>query len=747
MSDESGGENPFLHDPPTDFRAVERIEREAAREQVADLREAIRHHDRRYYVDADPEIADRTYDALFERLRRLEEAFEMEAETSPTARVGGPVADELDTVEHVAPMLSIDSSGDADDVRAFAEGVRDRAGPAAGGTGGTGNAAGDGDSGGERTLDEYGTGDGGEGDTESGGERGEANAGDESAARFVCEPKFDGISVEVVYEEGEYVRAATRGDGERGEDITENVRVIPSIPSRLADGAPDFLAVRAEIFMPREAFREYNADRVARDEDPFANPRNAVAGTVRQLDSRIVAERPLSCFFFDTVDSSRAFETRTEMYDLFREWGLRVTDRIETTDDIEQFVDYRDALLDERDDLPYEVDGAVVKVNDIDTCDRLGATSRAPRWAFAHKLPARSGETPIRSVTVQIGRTGRATPVAMLSPVDVGGVTVSRASLHNPVQMGELGVGPGDVIEVARAGDVIPHVEGVVTSNSGAKTFDFPDRCPACDSAIERDGPLAYCTGGTACPRQLVGALAHYASRSALDIEGLGDERVEQLVETDTVESVPDLYDLDPGELADMEGWGERSAENLVAELRDKMTPPLSDFLVALGIPDVGPTTARALAREFGSVEALADADEESLRAVDDIGPAVAEGIWGFFADERNRETVDRLLDEAGIRPRAPAETGGDALDGLTFVFTGTLSEMTREEAETLVERHGANATGSVSGNTDRLVAGENPGASKTNAAAEEGVPRLDERGFRDLLAEAGIEAGAEATS
>ena len=676
-------DNPYVEAPDTDFAPAAGLSEEQAREQAELLREAIRYHDHRYYVEADPLVGDRTYDALFARLRELEEAFDLDREGSPTQRVGGEPVDELDTVEHVAPMLSVGQSGEAADVRAFDERVR--------------------------------------------GEVGEVE--------YFCEPKFDGLSVEVVYEDGRYERAATRGDGEVGDDVTAQVRTIPSVPERLRGDYPDRLAVRGEVYMPREAFQEYNRERVERGEDPFANPRNAAAGTLRQLDPAVVADRPLAVFFFSVLASTVGFATSAGVYERLPAWGLRTTDRAELVEDVEAAIDYRDRLLAARDQLDFEVDGVVLKVNDRAACERLGTTSRAPRWAFAYKFPARSGETTVRDIVVQVGRTGRLTPVALLDPVEVSGVQVSRASLHNPEEIRRLGVGVGDEVRVERAGDVIPDVVEVLDGGNGH--FEFPETCPACGSPVEREGPLAFCTGGLACPAQLERAIEYYASREALEIEGLGEKAVEQLVEAGLVESLPDLYELTVGDLQELEGWGETSAENLVREIAATAEPALADFLTALGIPEVGDTTARALAKAFGTFEGVRAATTAELQEVEDVGPTVASEVRDFFDSEQNAAVIDGLLEH--VDPQPVDTGGGEALAGETFVFTGALERFTRGEAQELVERHGGSATGSVSGNTDYLVVGGNPGRTKRDDAEAEGVPQLEEAAFLELLAERGI--------
>ncbi|RXK50284.1 NAD-dependent DNA ligase LigA [Halorientalis pallida] len=688
MDADAPADNPYVTDPDTDFAPVATIDGSRAREQARQLREAIRYHDYRYYVETDPVIGDRTYDALFSRLQDLEDALDLETEDSPTRRVGGEPVDELESVEHVAPMLSIDQSGEADEVREFDERVRD----------------------------------------------GLADSDWGKDLQYVCEPKFDGLSVEIVYEDGQYQRAATRGDGVEGDDVTENVRTIPSVPQRLRGDYPEFLAVRGEVYMPKEAFREYNKERVERGEDAFANPRNAAAGTLRQLDPSITAERPLSVYFFGVLDASERTDSQQADLEAFQEWGLRVAEEVEVVDDVEAAIDYRDAMLDGREELPYEIDGVVVKVDGREARDILGATSRHPRWAFAYKFPAREEVTRVTDIVVQVGRTGRLTPVALLDPVEVSGVTVSRASLHNPEEIERLGVGVGDSVRVKRAGDVIPDVSAVVEDRTESH-FSFPDHCPACDSAVERDGPMAYCTGGLACPAQLERAIEHYASRAGLDIEGLGPERIDQLMDAGLVEGLPDLYALDRAALADLEGWGETSAENLLAEIEAAREPPLPDFLAAIGVPEVGPSTAKSLAREFGDLDAVMDADADELQTVDDVGPTVAREIREFFASEHNREVIEQLRDR-GVDPQPVEVDGGDELDGLTFVCTGSLDEFTRSEAQELVENHGGSATSSVSGNTDYLVVGENPGTNKREDADAEDVPEIDEDQFLALLEE-----------
>ena len=638
-------DNPYVGDPPFEFDPIDTLDESAAETEVGLLREAIRYHDHRYYRLADPVISDRAYDRLFSRLETLEEAFDLPSETSPTQRVGGEPLEELETVEHVRPMLSIDSSGSEPEVREFDERVRNRL-----------------------AETEY-----------------------DGPIEYLCEPKFDGLSVELVYEDGVLQRASTRGDGEYGDDVTANVRTIRSVPLELRGDYPPFLAVRGEVFMPKAAFQAYNRERIERGDDPFANPRNAAAGTLRKLDPSITAERPLDCFVFDVLDDGGyGFETRLEEYRTVESWGFRTDEHTRLVEDIDGAIAFRDAMLDRRDGLDYEIDGTVIKLDRVDACDRLGSTARAPRWAFAYKFPARTEVTTVRDIVVQVGRTGRITPVALLDPVEVSGVEVSRATLHNPDQIEELGVGIGDTVQIKRAGDVIPYVETVADGDED-EWFELPGRCPVCDSPIERDGPLAFCTGGIGCPAQLRRTIRHYASRSGLDIEGLGEKAVDQLMHAGLVETLPDLYTLSEADLAALDGWGETSARNLLSELGAATDPPLADFLSALGVPGVGEATAGDIARHFGTLEALLDATADELQDVEGIGPNTAAEIERFFETDRNRAILEGLR-ERGVTPQS-AKTAGSALEGLTFAFTGSLEGMTRAEAQELIERHGGSAT------------------------------------------------------
>ncbi|WP_251330152.1 NAD-dependent DNA ligase LigA [Haloplanus pelagicus] len=676
---EAPEDNPYVRDPDTSFAPVEEIEEETAREQVRDLRAAIEYHDYRYYVVNDPVVADRTYDALFDRLAELEEAFDLHDENSPTRRVGGEPLDELETVAHVAPLLSLQSAGDADEIRAFDRRIRETVGE----------------------------------------------------VTYSAEPKFDGFSVEVVYEDSAFERAVTRGDGQEGEDVSANVRTIGSVPLHL-DGAPDVLAVRGEVYMPRSGFVDLNERRMERGEEPFANPRNAAAGTVRLLDPSTVADRPLDVFFYDVIETSADLDSQREAFDLLRGLGFRVNDETTDVGDVEAVIDYRDRLMAERDDLEYEIDGVVAKVVDFAKRERLGSTARHPRWAFAYKFPPRTGETAVERIVVQVGRTGKLTPVALLDPVDLQGVTISRATLHNAAQVDDLGVHEGATVRIERAGDVIPEVVEVVAdadADRAAGDFAMPDTCPVCDGDVVREGEHHYCTNAS-CPAQLRRSLQHFCSRDAMDIEGVGAAAADQLVEAGLVESLADLYTLDAADLAALDGWGERSAENLLAELEASKAVDLGTFVYALGIRHVGTERARALAAAF-SLDELLDASVEALRDVEDVGPEVAASVASYFDTEANVETVERLL-EAGVDPER--RDRDDELDGLTVVFTGSVPGYTRSELTELLETHGANVTSSVSGATDYLVVGENPGQRKRERADEEGVETLGLAAFEERI-------------
>jgi len=676
---------------------VEELDREDAEERVEELRDEIRRHDRLYYVENAPEISDAEYDRLFEELVALEEAFpELRASDSPTQRVGAEPVDALPTIEHAAPMLSLASSQEEEELRNFHDRVL-------------------------RGL--------GEGDV-----------------RYTLEPKLDGASIELVYREGELARAVTRGDGRRGEGVTENVRTVRAVPLRLRDAdrpVPAELAVRGEIFMRIGAFERLNQRLMEQGREPFANPRNAAAGSLRQLDSRVTAERPLDLYAYQIlhpsdVPAELGLETQWEVLEALREWGLPVNDRSVRTEDLEEVVAYHHELAaGGRDELDYEIDGVVLKLDALARRAELGSTSRHPRWAFAYKF---------EHIVASVGRTGRVTPIAMLRPVDVGGVTVSRANLHNIEQVRELDVREGDRVRVQRAGDVIPQVVEVVEEGEEGERggpFEMPAECPSCGTDLVRRGPYTLCPNSFECPAQLAGRIEHFASRDALDIEGLGEEAAKLLVAEGLVVQLPDLFELEAEDLVELEGFAEKSATNLVEAIERSSETELARFLVGLGIPEVGTAVARDLGRWFGSFEAVRTASEEELREVEGVGPKMAEAIRSFFDEPRNRGVLDELAGAVTLvdegEGRREREAGELPLDGFRFVFTGALQRFTRREARGLVEEAGARATSSVSGETDFVVVGEDPG-SKADDAAELGVETLDEEAFVAMLREKGIE-------
>ncbi len=549
--------------------------------------------------------------------------------------------------------------------------------------------------------------------------------------------------MELVYEEGRLARAATRGDGYRGEGVTANVRTIPTVPLRLRDDrrpVPPFLSVRAEVIMRIGAFEALNQRLVEEGRTPFANPRNAAAGSLRQLDPRITAERPLEIYVFDLLAGDGDVSTHWQTLRALRDWGLRVNELERRADSVEEILAFHAELEAGRDDLDYEIDGVVVKLDDLALRERLGATSHHPRWAFAHKFPPRREVTRVLGIAPSVGRTGAVTPIALLRPVDIGGVTVSRASLHNREQVRRLDVREGDRVRIQRAGDVIPQVVERIEEEGRERAAEWrmPERCPSCGAELVERGPYTVCPNGFECPAQLAGRIQHFGSRAALDIAGLGAETSALLVETGLVRRLPDLFLLGPEQLMELEGFAEVSAGKLVSAIhRAARNLRLERFVYGLGIPEVGAAVARALARHFRSFRALREADEEALQEVDGVGPIMAAQIADFFRESRNAELLDDLLSHVSLaEPEGPpgAEAAGPApLEGLRFVFTGELERWRRREAEELVERLGGRATSAVSGQTDYLVAGANAG-SKLEKARELEVELLDEAGFAALL-------------
>jgi len=682
------------------------------KQRVEKLREQIRYHNYRYYVLDDPEIPDAEYDRMMRELQQLEAAHpELVTPDSPTQRVGAQPLDGFGEVRHEIPMLSLDNAFSDEELAEFDRRVRERL---------------------EIEVVEY-----------------------------AAEPKLDGLAISLLYEDGVLVRGATRGDGTTGEDVTQNVRTIHSVPLRLiGKGYPSRLEVRGEVFMPHEGFRKLNERVVAEGQKPFVNPRNAAAGSLRQLDPRVTAQRPLDmyCYGVGLVEGGKLPDRHSRILKRLRDWGLRVYKGIETVRGLKGCIKYYNKMEQARSTLPFDIDGVVFKVDRLDQQQALGFVARAPRWAIARKFPAQEELTRVLDIDVQVGRTGAITPVARLEPVFVGGVTVTNATLHNEDEIRRKDVHIGDWVIVRRAGDVIPEVVKVVKERrpKDVKPFVMPKKCPVCGSDIERvEGEaIARCTGGLYCEAQRKEAIKHFASRRAMDIEGLGDKLVEQLVDQDIIHDVADLYSLDVDTLAGLERMGKKSAENLVNALEASKRTTLERFLFALGIREVGEVTARALARTFGAsdakgmsdkrrarsdIERLAKATQEELEAIPDIGPVVAEHIVRFFKQRHNRDVIDKLL-KAGITWPPQEVPAAQPLRGKTYVLTGTLASMTRNEAKEKLQALGAKVSGSVSAKTTAVIAGENPG-SKLAKAEKLDVPVLSEDDLIKLLKQGGQRA------
>ena len=660
--------------------------------QVQHLRDKINDHNYRYYVLDDPIISDAEYDSLLEKLKKIEsEHPELITPDSPTQRVGAKPLKEFAEVQHQIPMLSLDNAFTDEDVIAFDQRIHER-------------------------LDTT------------------------KSIEYACEPKFDGLAVAIIYQKGILVKAATRGDGTTGEDITENIRTIPMIPLHLrGDDYPEILEVRGEVYMPIKGFEELNKRAEKKGEKIFVNPRNAAAGSLRQLDPRITASRPLafSCYGVGVVKGKQMPNTHSGTLEILKKWGLRNSPECKVVQGIEACLEFHKKLYEKRDKLPYEIDGVVYKVNSIPNQIELGFVSRAPRWAIAHKFPAEEVSTILEDVEFQVGRTGALTPVARLKPVFVSGVTVSNATLHNMDEIRRKDIHIGDTVIVRRAGDVIPEVMTAIKKfrPHNAKKINLPKHCPVCHSLVEQieDESTARCSGGLFCPAQRKEAIKHFASRRAMDIEGLGDKLVDQLVEQDMIKNVADLYFLKFEPLANLERMAEKSAQNLLDALEKSKKTSFARFLYALGIREVGEATAKALAKHFGDLPALLSTTEEELQTIQDIGPVVAKHIITFFAEKHNRTVIDKLL-HAGIHwEKTQKSAKSQPLLGKTFVLTGTLAIMTRDEAKEKLENYGAKVSGSVSSKTSYVVVGEDAG-SKLAKAKELGVDILDEKQFIAFL-------------
>ena len=661
-------------------------------ERAAALRAAIDAHNQAYYVLDAPTVSDAEYDRLFRELQALESEYPgLATPDSPTQRVGAEPSGEFQAVTHRLPMLSLNNAFTDSEVEAFDRRAREALGVA--------------------RID------------------------------YAAEPKFDGLAISLAYENGVFTVGATRGDGYTGENVSANLRTVRALPLKLAGRFPPYLEVRGEVLMLRRDFVAMNAAQAAAGQKVFVNPRNAAAGNLRQLDSRITARRPLTFFAYGVgaVEWGGIEPPRT--HDALLQWlsGFRfpVARERAVVQGLDGMLDYYRRIGERRGEMPFEIDGVVYKVNDFQQQVRLGFVSRAPRFAIAHKFPAEEVPTEVLDIGVQVGRTGALTPVARLKPVFVGGVTVTNATLHNEDEIRRKDVRIGDTVIVRRAGDVIPEVARVLTERRPARTRQFvmPVRCPECGSAVVRlpDEAIARCSGGLVCPAQRKGALLHFAGRRAMDIEGLGDKLVDQLVDADIVRTPADIYKLGIAALAELERMAEKSAANVFAAIDKSRRTTLARFIYALGIRHVGETTAKDLARHFGSLDALQSADEAALLEVHDVGPVLAQSIRQFFAEAHNREVIAQLR-AAGVHwpESAPQRAPAGRFAGLVFVLTGTLPSLSRDEAKGLIEAQGGKVAGSVSKKTSYVVAGADPG-SKLDRAVELGVPVLDEKQFKAL--------------
>jgi len=659
---------------------------EEARARAAELREELNYHSYRYYVLDDPVVSDEEYDSGMRELTRIEEEHpELVTPDSPTQRVGAPPSEAFQSVQHRVRMMSLDNVFDPDELKAFIRRVENQVGE----------------------------------------------------TDYICELKIDGAGIALTYENGVLVRGATRGDGITGEDVTGNLKTIKALPLRLlGEEAVTYLEIRGEVFMPKASFEELNRQREDSGQPPFANPRNAAAGSLRQLDPHVTASRNLDliCYEIGYLEG-KEFATHKEVLEQIASWGFHVSEHWRPAAGATEIVDFCQEWISKREELAYEVDGAVVKVNRLDLRDRLGATSKAPRWAVAYKFPAEEKTTRLIDIVVNVGRTGALTPTAILEPVFVGGSTVSRATLHNEDEVRRKGVKIGDVVLVHKAGDVIPEVIEPLTELRDGTERDFvmPERCPACGSKVyhPEDEVVARCIN-VDCPARLFESVLHFASRGAMDIDGLGPATIRELMDKGYVETVEDIYYLSGEQLYSLAGFKDKSVANMMESIARSKERPLSRLLFALGIRHVGSHVAEVLAHHFPSMERLAAAGEEELREITEVGPAIAESVKAFFEEPRNLQLIQRL-DGAGVNMEEEVEEGPRHLDGLTFVLTGGLESMTRDEARQALEGRGGRVSSSVSRKTDYVVAGSDPG-SKFDKARDLGVKIIGESELIDML-------------
>ncbi len=663
-----------------------------ALKRIEELRALIDYHNRRYYQIDDPEITDAEYDELMSELIALEEEFGpyIDITASPTQRVGAPPLEKFGTARHLSPMLSLSNAFNSEDIIEFDERIK-------------------------RFLVT------------------------DNNISFVVEPKLDGIAVNLVYEKGMFTIGTTRGDGEIGEDITENLRTIPSIPLKIKEmgnPAPERIEIRGEVYIGTDAFKVLNRRRMKEGNAPFANPRNAAAGSLRQLDSRITARRPLEIFFYAVGTAEGiSFDSQWNTLQTISQWGFAVNPFARQAEDINQCIQYYQEMEIKRKELPYEIDGTVIKVDSVALQDRLGAVSRSPRWAIACKFSPHQATTVIKNITVQVGRTGVLTPVAEMNPVAIGGVTVSHATLHNQDEIDKKDIRLGDTVVVQRAGDVIPQVVKVIIPKrtGNEEKFTIPDICPSCRSAVTRfEGEAAHRCINMDCPAQIREHIKHFVSRGAMDIEGLGEKLINQMCDSDIISNPADLYFLTKSSIKGLERMADKSADNLLSAIEESKSPPLSKFIFALGMRHVGEHAAKVLASKFTTLDNLMHASKETIAEIDGIGPAVAESITRFFNEGPNLEVIANLL-KAGVKPGEEHHPDSAPLSGKTFVFTGTLESYTRSEAKALVESQGGVVSSSVSRNTDYVVTGYSPG-SKLRKAHDLGISVLNEEQFSEIM-------------
>jgi DNA ligase (NAD+) len=676
------------------------MDQDTAQKEINKLREEINYHNYRYYVLDSPEIADSEYDRLMQRLEELEGQFpQLVTEDSPTQRVGAQPVEAFGTIRHEVPMLSLQNALKENEIIEFDARVKRLL----------------------KTTDDI---------------------------EYVSEPKIDGLAVELRYVKGLFESGSTRGDGFVGEDITQNLKTIRAIPLRLLKTEeslplPEVIDIRGEVFIALSAFEQLNKERLEKEKTPFANPRNAAAGSLRQLDPRITATRPLDIFCYGIgYCKGVSFKSQYSVLEMFKKWGLKVNPHIKLCPDMKSIIDYHNNSEKLRNTLTYEMDGIVVKVNDMELQERLGTLTRSPRWAIAYKFTSRQGTTIVKEIFVSVGRTGTLTPVAIMEPVELGGVVVERATLHNDDEVKRKDVRKHDTVIVQRAGDVIPEVVMVIKDKRPADTkpFTMPEKCPLCESEVIRDGAAHRCTGELSCPAQLRESIKHFASKRALDIDGLGIKHVENLIRMELVHDVADLYFLTKDDILKLEGFANKAADNLLKALEKSKTPQLNRLIFALGIRHVGEHTSMVLAQSLGNLEALMEASEESLLALRDIGPETAVSIRSFFKEPHNRNVIEKLKKAGFMLPsitKEEAKEKSHKLSGKTFLFTGTLKTMTRDEAKNIVEEKKGKVSTALSKKVDYLVVGDKPG-SKLTKAREQGIHTITEEEFLIMVKDEG---------